>query len=524
VAGLVEREQELADEERIAVGLAAHQAGERRDRDRIAVQGVCDQRRDLGERQRCELDPGHRAVLAQLADRRHHRVAVRDLVVAERLDQEECLGTVRHRDQLEQLDALGIGPLQVVEEQHQGMRPAGEDLDELLEREMEPALRPCGVERDHRRLRADDPLERRDRIDHDLAVRRDRVADLRTPPLQIGLALGQQEVGQLVECIDQRGVRNVAAQLIELPAEEVATLAGDQREQLAHQRGLADSRVPGDQHGLDRAGRDPFERGGQHAQLRGAAVQPGRQLEPLRDVVAGQREVGDRAGLREALDAGVEVGEQAAGGLVAILGRLGQQLHHDVRHRPGDRRIDRVGRRRPDREVGMDDRQDVGVEERQAPGQQLEQRDAEGVEIGAAVGDPVHPPGLLGRHVAQRALEGPGRHEAVALGPPRRGDVEVDQPRLAGGGVVDDVAGGDVLVDDPGGVDVAQRGRHADRQAEAVGEREPRAGEVAVERLAADVLEHQGRVVAEPDHVERADHPIGPDRGQQHHLVAQPRQ
>jgi hypothetical protein len=45
-----------------------------------------------------------------------------------------------------------------------------------------------------------------------------------------------------------------------------------------------------------------------------------------------------------------------------------------------------------------------------------------------------------------------------------------------------------------------------------------------IERLAADVVEHQRRPVAQCDDLERADHAIGSDRGQQRRLVAKPRE
>ena len=65
--------------------------------------------------------------------------------------------------------------------------------------------------------------------------------------------------------------------------------------------------------------------------------------------------------------------------------------------------------------------------ERQAAGQQLVERHAQRVEVGAIVDVAVHPAGLLGRQVRERALEHAGVPELLMLGRQPRGDAEVDE-------------------------------------------------------------------------------------------------
>ena len=64
------------------------------------------------------------------------------------------------------------------------------------------------------------------------------------------------------------------------------------------------------------------------------------------------------------------------------------------------------------------------------------------------------------------------------------------QPDRAGFGVDQDVGGLDVLVDEAAPVDIAERRRHADGEAQEASHLHRRA-ENPVERLAAGVLEHQ---------------------------------
>jgi len=106
---------------------------------------------------------------------------------------------------------------------------------------------------------------------------------------------------------------------------------------------------------------------------------------------------------------------EAGGGLVAILGRLGEELHDD----PGEYGRNALQpfrrRHRLSRDVAMNPFHRIGRAERQASGQHLVERDAEGVEVAAGIDRAVHPPRLLGRHIGERPGDDLGRFGGLPL-------------------------------------------------------------------------------------------------------------
>ncbi len=123
-------------------------------------------------------------------------------------------------------------------------------------------------------------------------------------------------------------------------------------------------------------------------------------------------------------------------------------------------------------------------------GEQLEEQDAEGVDVGGgrdrAAGD------LLGRGVLRRqrdtALTGQHRHRFVVA--EQLGDAEVEQLDLAAGGD-EHVRRLQVAVDDQVGVGVRDRRLDVQEQADARLDAEPLVVAVAIDVLAVDVLQHQ---------------------------------
>jgi hypothetical protein len=111
--------------------------------------------------------------------------------------------------------------------------------------------------------------------------------------------------------------------------------------------------------------------------------------------------------------------------------------------------------------VGHDQRRPGVAGERRPPGQQLEQQDAEGVDVGRRGG-------VVAEHPLWRQVR--GRSEQVATGQgrlvDRAGDAEVEQLHVAAAGH-EDVARLDVAVHDPGPVGdlerVGGRGHDPDR-------------------------------------------------------------
>ena len=236
---------------------------------------------------------------------------------------------------------------------------------------------------------------------------------------------------QAPEGLGQGGVRDVALVLVELAGREQAARRDERLVQLVHHRGLADAGIAGDQHQLRRAvGHDPVEGGEQRFDLALAAVERLRDQQPVRHVVRAERERLDAAVRLPFRQAPPQIDREARGGLVAVLGGLGEQLHHDRRERPRDARDPLVGRRRLPGDVAVHPFHRIGGGEGQRPREHLVERHAERVEIAAGVDRAVHPAGLLGRHVGERPRDDLRRRGRLALARQARGDAEAGKPDL----------------------------------------------------------------------------------------------
>ncbi|MNX87506.1 hypothetical protein D3C86_1194370 [compost metagenome] len=168
-----------------------------------------------------------------------------------------------------------------------------------------------------------------------------------------------------------------------------------------------------------------------------------------------EREVLDAALALPVFQAAAQVVLQPDGGLVALLGRLGEQLHDDARNRRRYGFLPRARRHRHLGDVAVYPLHRVRGGERQRAGQHLVERDAERVEVAARIDRPVHPPGLLGCHVGQRAGDGLGRLGRLALARQARGQAEAGEPCLPVGAVHDDMGRLQVLVKQPALVEPA---------------------------------------------------------------------
>ncbi len=177
----------------------------------------------------------------------------RDLVVAIGADQQQVAQLGLSRQVLKQVEGRRIQPLQIVEEQHQRMFRPGEDADEPPEHQLETALRVLGRKFEDRWLVADDEPQLRDEIDHELAVRAQRLAEQVTPGRQLGIAFAQQRPDQALKRLRQGRIRDVALVLVELTGGEQPARRDEHLVQLIDDGGLADAGIAGDQHQLRRA-------------------------------------------------------------------------------------------------------------------------------------------------------------------------------------------------------------------------------------------------------------------------------
>ena len=124
---------------------------------------------------------------------------------------------------------------------------------------------------------------------------------------------------------------------------------------LVHHRGLADAGITGHQHQFGCAIRhDAVEGREQRVNLALPAVKLLWDQQPIRRIVRAQRERLDPTARLPFRLAAPEVGRDARGGLVALLGGLGEQLHHDRRERRGDLVRPLAGRRWLPGDMAMD--------------------------------------------------------------------------------------------------------------------------------------------------------------------------
>src|ERR1700722_2198494 len=158
-----------------------------------------------------------------------------------------------------------------------------------------------------------------------------------SPPAKLLLALGKEQADKALEGLAQAGIRYVALILVELAGGEQAARRHQRLVQLIDDSGLADAGIAGHQHEFRCAGRDnPVEGREQRVDLALAAVELLRNQQPVRYVAVAEREGFDPAMRLPLRKTDPQIGLDASGGLVALLGGLGEKLHHDCRERPRD--------------------------------------------------------------------------------------------------------------------------------------------------------------------------------------------
>ena len=148
----------------------------------------------------------------------------------------------------------------------------------------------------------------------------------------------------------------------------------------------------------------------------------------------------------------------------------------------------------------------IGCGERQRAREHLIERDAERIEIAAQIDRAVHPSGLLGRHIGQRACDGLRRLEPLSFAREPRGDAEAGQPHPPVGAVHQNMTRFQVLVDEAALVGLAQRPCDPDREAQEAPQLH-RPAEQARKRLSAIVLEQQHGPPALADELQRPRRP-----------------
>ena len=125
----------------------------------------------LGEGREVDARGGHPGP-PELALEPRERVPDPDVPRTKGAEQEHVLSIGIGGERAQSLQARGVRPVQVVQEDHEGPPGRREDLNEGLQRDVETGLRLEGLERRQRRLRPDQVLELGQQLGQDAAVAR----------------------------------------------------------------------------------------------------------------------------------------------------------------------------------------------------------------------------------------------------------------------------------------------------------------------------------------------------------------
>src|SRR5580704_12557170 len=117
---------------------------------------------------------------------------------------------------LDEFESGGIQPLQIIEEQREGMLRPGEHVQKTLEHQLKSILRFPWRQVWSRRLFADDELQLRNKVDDELSIRPERLFQVAPPGLHFRFAPDENLTDQRLEGLREGGVRNVALVLVEL--------------------------------------------------------------------------------------------------------------------------------------------------------------------------------------------------------------------------------------------------------------------------------------------------------------------
>ena len=141
------------------------------------------------------------------------------------------------------------------------LRPC-EHTDESPKDQLKPGLRILRRNLRDRRLFSDNEPQIRNQFHHQLSVGIQRLTKGVAPHAKLCLALGQKRPDKALKSLRQRGIRDVAFVLVELPRSKQATGRNQRLMELIDNGGLADTGIAGHKHQLrPAAGDHPVEGG-----------------------------------------------------------------------------------------------------------------------------------------------------------------------------------------------------------------------------------------------------------------------
>ncbi|MCG3119980.1 MAG: hypothetical protein ALAOOOJD_02542 [bacterium] len=163
--------------------------------------------------------------------------------------------------------------------------------------------------------------------------------------------------------------------------------------------------------------------------------------------LAGQQAVDLAAGL-PLLQAVFQIRFEAVSALVSFLGGFRQQLHHNIGNGLRHGGIALMRRRRNFGNVTVHQFQRIVGIEGHASRQHFIKRHAQRVKVRAIIQRAIHAPGLLWRHISQRAGEQIGVADLLAFLRQARGHAEINDLDLIRLQIDDDIRGREIFVDE----------------------------------------------------------------------------
>jgi hypothetical protein len=329
-----------------------------------------------------------------------------DLIVPVGANQQQVFDFGVRNEMLEEVKRCRIQPLQIIEEQCERVLLASERSEEAPENHLEAVVRILRREVGNGLLFTDNEFDLGDKVDDELAVRAYRVPQRSPPLLHLRFVLCEDLTDEGLEGLRQGRVRDVAFVLVELAGREQATPRDQRPMKLVDHGRFADAGITGHEHEFCFAVvRDAIKGCKEGIDLALPTVQLLGDQQPARRLVRAQRKLVDAIMGLPFHQAPLKIGFEARGGLVALFGGLGEELHNDSREHPGDARDPFARWLRSPSDVAVHPLHRVRRGKRQSTREHLVECDAEGVEVATGVDRTVHSSGLFRCHIGERARD-----------------------------------------------------------------------------------------------------------------------
>src|SRR5690554_949081 len=245
---LMQGVQKLTQKKRVALSLFAAGFGQCSAFIRVRSQSIGNELVDLIRCQwlQCQLHRRQGRVV-QAFQTGAQRVSGTQFMVAIAADQQQPWRIGHAGQGFDQVQGGEVGPVQIIQKQHQWALGRGKDAQHLDENTRKSVLffgrgKGRGIG-----LITDDQLQLGDQAQQNTGVTADTVQQLFTPACNANFRLGEELAYQALQGLENGEVGTIASELIKLAAAEATSLLVNVLAQLMHQTGFAHACIAGDQ-------------------------------------------------------------------------------------------------------------------------------------------------------------------------------------------------------------------------------------------------------------------------------------